>query len=281
MGLVLLFLAVEIEAVHGQDKQPAGAEKAPRLDERMLEAVVDKKPLPTYHRIPGTNRYEGNKEEADAYCSVVLTASKTSPTAFANSSRDNRHVTFGHMFREPEKYRGEVVRVKGTLKRVRKEDAPEQLQKQGIRYLYECWVFSETPNSTPDCIIVTELPEGVEVGEDVSYQVIFDGYFFKKYLYVSGAGPRYALLLIGRTLLVPAAVVATGYILVWLIVIGSVIFLALLLTIGLSWWFRRGDAQVRTRLVEAAARRWAEGEEVKGDLDRSPEDNPFKGLGTS
>src|SRR5262249_53735934 len=157
--------------------------------------------------------------------------------------------------------------------------------KQGIKYLYECWVFSETPNSTPECIIVTELPEGVEVGEDVSYQVIFDGYFFKKYLYVTGSGQgRYTLLLIGRTLQVPAIEVSTGYMLIWLVVIGSVIVVAILFTVGLGWWFRRGDEQVRARLAEAAARRWTEGEEIGGSAapltpDGKGEAGPFEGLG--
>jgi hypothetical protein len=286
-----LLLAATTAGIQGQTKQPAGEEKAPKLDEKILQAVEDKKPLPVIKRIPGTNRYDGNKDEFDAYCSVVLTASQTSEQAFANSSRENRHLTFGHLFREPDKYRGQVVRVKGTVKRIRKEEAPAPLQKQGIKYLYECWVFSETPNSTPECIIVTELPEGVEVGEDVSYQVTFDGYFFKKYLYVTGSGQgRYTLLLIGRTLQVPATVATTGFMLIWLVVIGSLIAVAILFTFGLGWWFRRGDEQVRARLLQASARRWAEGEEAGGPpipvtetakpvRDGNTEANPFEGLG--
>src|SRR5262249_17109970 len=107
VGLLFAGLARE---VFSQEKQPAKEETAPVLDRKMLDEVVDKKPLPVLKRIgPGPKDVEGNKEEFDAYCQVVLIASKTSAKAFANSSRPNRHVTWGHMYREPAKYRGEVV----------------------------------------------------------------------------------------------------------------------------------------------------------------------------
>jgi hypothetical protein len=81
-------------------------------------------------------------------------------------------------------------------------DAPKPLLNDGIKLLYEGWIFpeSEDGGANPYCVIFTELPKDVELGERVSYRVVCDAYFFKIYRYKAGADKtRDAPLLIGRT----------------------------------------------------------------------------------
>src|SRR5207244_12499461 len=120
---------------------------------------------------------------------------------------------------------------------------------------YEGWIFDEHAYGNPYCVIITELPKGIDPGDDLRHDVAFDGYFFKRYRYKAGDGVRDAPLLIGRTLIVrqsaPAEPESAMTIPDWLL--GS--FLALLIAvfmlgIGLAWVFRRGDRRVQSKLEQ-------------------------------
>src|SRR5207249_7587264 len=139
-----------------------------------------------------------NLFESQAYNFVLVQASKVSPQAFAHGAR--RDVTFAHLWEQPGDYRGQVIHIEGRLKRLRKFDAPRLAAAEGIACVYEGWVFSEEYFSNPFCVLVTELPRGLEPAEKLEHQVAFDGYFFKRYRYRAGDGLREAPLLIGRTL---------------------------------------------------------------------------------
>jgi hypothetical protein len=163
-------------------------------------------------------------------------------------------VTFAHLFEEPEKYRGEVIHVDGRLRRVRRFDAPRFIEEAlGIKVLYEGWLFEpDVYGANPRCVIFTNLPLGIAVGEDTDHRVAFDGYFFKRYRYKAGDGWRDAPLFIAPTLTVlssPARVssspfsagtLATSF-------VGLIVATAAA-AVALGWWYRRGDHIVRARL---------------------------------
>src|SRR5262249_39498868 len=153
--------------------------------------VIDRRPIPSEDRIDPP-------EEVKAYCLALTTAHATSSEAFANSAR--RDLTYAHLFEEPEKYRGEVVHYQGRLKRVRQFDAPEFIRDY-LPVIYECWLFDlKVYGANPLGVLVTELPRGVPVKEQLDIPVTVDGYFFKRWRYQAGDGWRDAPLLIGRTL---------------------------------------------------------------------------------
>jgi hypothetical protein len=196
------------------------------------------------------------------YCETVLVASRVTPEGFAERARENKDATFAKVFDDPDKYRGRVLRVKGTLARLRRVDSPEYLKVRGIPYLYEGWVF--VAQGTPWCVIFPDLPRGVKVAEKLSQPVTLDGYFFKKLRYTAVKEDRYTLLVIGRTLQVPSTPGGdrSGTILPLLALLGGLILGAVVLigalVFGLNWWFRRADQVHRARMEAARAAAFGE-----------------------
>lgn len=219
---------------------------------RLLEArrldlspwlIEDKRPVPSWQQ---------NSSEAMAYDFVVANAQRTSVEALAGAAR--RDLTFAHFFEEPDKYRGEIVHVEGVLKRIRRFEPDSLTRKEGVRHLYEGWLFNpQVYGAIPICIVFTDLGPGLEVGESLNVAAVFDGYFFKRYRYEAAGKWRDAPLLIGRqpTLATaPSTPVEAGVsnntqlVLLFLGVLVGTLFFAL----GLAVWYRRGDRHVRARL---------------------------------
>jgi hypothetical protein len=221
----------------------------------MIEGIQDDKPLPS--------RWNQNEDEQRSYNAVLFEASRIPVEAFRKGARAD--LTFAHLASQPSKYRGQVIHVEGLLRQLRHFDPPATAKAAGVTDLYEGWIFDpQRFGADPWCIVFTELPTGIQVGEKVSYAVAFDGYFFKRYSYES-RGTRKgtklkdwptAPLLIGRTVTLTAATPSSSMpppeadwagplIPVFLgLVIGSIS-----LAFGLGWWFRRGDRRVRTRVA--------------------------------
>src|SRR5207244_4441513 len=139
------------------------------------------------------------------------------------------------------------------LKRLRKFDAPRAAAAEGVPVVYEGWIFEDIYPFNPYCVLTTELPAGIPVSERLEQRVAFDGYFFKNYKYQAGDGKRLAPLLIGRTLALRELPVvpespwsfSNSFLPAFLMVLLGTALLA----VGLAWWFRRGDRQVRLRLA--------------------------------
>lgn len=222
---------------------PNASEKLPAIDLDMLGGIEDGAPV---------RNADQNFYEARAYTYLLVQAHKTAPSALAQAAR--RDLNFAHLFEEATKYRGEIIHVEGQLRRLRRFDAPKLAAQEGVPVHYEGWVFSETSFGNPYCVITSEIPESVSVGERLDRQVSFDGYFFKRYRYKAGDGWRDAPLLIGRrlTLLSPSGTPeASTSALSDLPVLPALIGLLAItgvLVIGLAIWFRRGDRQVRAVL---------------------------------
>lgn len=202
------------------------------------------------------------QENSSEYAACVHALVAAARTTWAETSRSaRRDLTFSHLCEEPAKHRGDLVRAMGRLRRIRRFDPPALAAKEGIRDLYEGWIFDNAAyGAHPMCLLFLELPGGMEVGDTVDYPAAFDGYFFKRYRYDGADGKRRdAPLLIGRM-----PVLAThhsretqdGLSEGTMLVIGFLSLLAgtLFLALGLAWWYRRGDRNVRAR-VEAARSR--------------------------
>jgi hypothetical protein len=176
---------------------------------------------------------------------------------------------------EPKKHRGTVVHVEGVLWQVRRYDPPLMTSQAGVRDWYEGWLFEKyagdtEPGLNPVCLIFTELPSGLTAEERMKVPVQFDGYFFKRYRYVSrGKEDKDVPLLIGHgPVLAPAPAAAgtqaaetnplfssSGPLLT--IFLGSVAGVVVLAA-ALHLWFRRGDRAVRARLAAAAPKEFVE-----------------------
>jgi hypothetical protein len=244
--------------------------RAPDLRADLLRSTKDVHKMPF---VGGRRRAEWKPWERDTYdlfCEAVRFAALTpdAARAFANSAAEHRGIKWGHMFREPWKYRGQVIPVKGRLKLLRVQDAPLGVQQDGIKKIYEGWVFTDTPGANPVCVDFITLPKGMEVGEKVDYQVEFNGYFLMRYHYLtSGRGWRDTLLFIAPTVSTPpgprreakdigfgrmSRSILTGMIVV---IVATVILVAVL-----GWWFRRGDRHFHERQTQVRAGMFAESE---------------------
>jgi hypothetical protein len=180
-----------------------------------------------------------------------------------------KELTFRRLFEEGRgQYRGEIVRVQGRLKRLTWIDSNKYLKDAGIKALYEAWIFDPAYNSHPTCVVISELPPGIEPAEDIrDIWVTCDGYFFKRYLYesaeVSEKTKRQVMkltpLVIGRTLELKTPVVDTRKERAWqswsyfvptlLVLVFGMIAGALLI----HRWFVRGDRRAHEILANARA----------------------------
>src|SRR5262249_25681724 len=124
-----------------------------------------------------------NRNEYLAYNYFVQRARKFSAEDLAKQAR--KELTFRRLFEEGrEQYRGEVVHVQGRRKRLNWIGRNKLLENAGVKNLYEAWIFDPAYFSNPTCVILSELPPGIEANEDIrNVWVSCDGYFFKRYLY--------------------------------------------------------------------------------------------------
>jgi hypothetical protein len=197
--------------------------------------------------------------EFDAYIDAVNKANVTPAYAFANSAR--RDVTYAHLMTDPHAYRGDVVHIEGRLKRLRRFNPP--IATDNVRDFYEGWMFAGDQGARWVCLIFTELPPGLQPAEDMKVKITCDGYFFKRNRFkADDTGPnqaREAPLIIGRTVSlvdspVPASGGAGGDNAPLLIAFMVLVVLTVALAIGLTWWFRRSDQRVRSRIAGAMER---------------------------
>src|SRR5262249_42762321 len=150
---------------------------------------------------------------------ALVNAHMTDASAFAAVAR--KDVTYAELSTRPKHNRGTVVHVHGEVRRVRKYDTPFEVAQQDFLEIrrkkmkaaaevvaaflfsqtdfpwappeplseyYEAWLFDPNYGANPMCLVFTDLPDGLPVAESVQppREVSFDGYFFKRYRYLSG-----------------------------------------------------------------------------------------------
>jgi hypothetical protein len=200
--------------------------------------------------------------EAGVYSEVLIRAHYTSNKGFRRHVR--RDVTFTHLFEDPDKYRGAIVRAEGRLLRVNRYDPPFEAREASVFNLYEAWIFPEQFGSHPFCVLFTEWPADLPrslLGQQkiqTPLTVRLDGYFFKKLRYSANGrgGEREAPLVIGHGLSVVSAAAeeppvthswVNNLVYVFLGLVAALLFGV----IGLTYWFRKTDNDIHKRLLRA------------------------------
>lgn len=112
------------------------------------------------------------------------------------------YVSFAQLFRQPQVYRGQRVRIRGTARRgFRVHDRPGS----PIESYLVLWVRPEGPVDSPLVVYCREMPAGFPPLPDrdqsgrmaeLNEPVELDAYFFKRWLYQSESGPNRAPLLL-------------------------------------------------------------------------------------
>jgi hypothetical protein len=259
-------------------EQEIGKE-VPELNPEWLDAAHDRdgQPLPNLYGRAPDEITKSERAICSLYTQALVYAFRYPESDFGRKAKETEDVTFAHMYRETAKFRGKVLHVEGHMKLLRKYDAPIAAQDQGVRYVYEGWIATETRGAHPVCVLFPVLPDGLKPAEKMDRWVQFDGYLISKLRYKAIRGDRNTPLLIGPTVKLgaqpPAAddkplvspAILYGFI--------SFVVVVAVFVVGLSWWFRRGDQKVRRHLDEIRAQRTVE--MLENELDHPKEGNGF------
>src|SRR5262245_8920418 len=276
LGLSALFLCALTLAAAGQDepgqtprptateplRQPTEEElvRLPREHE-YFKFIEDEGPfLNRGKAIADPQRGYAAKMELKAYDFVLAHAKEQPVERLRKYSVKN--VPVENLFRPIRRdYLRELLHFEGRLSAVLAMKPTDDLkQMDGIDQVYEAWVTLRGSNKFA-CVVVTELPPGIEPGENQTANVAFDAYFFKEWHYESrrvkdpskDADKRQwerAALFLGRTFDVTAPdEPATTYSPMTLAVVISGLVALGLVALGMGLWFRRGD-----RRIQAGAR---------------------------
>lgn len=155
-----------------------------RVDPRLLKQVTDS--------VSGIRPYEANA------LYYLLAKAASIPQNVLEQSAEAAP-PFVVVMNESSKYRGQLMTVKGQLKRLVPLKVDEN--KFGVKKLYEGWFFSRDSGTHPWRVLCTQLPADIPRGPDLKDMpaVQITGYYFKKYGYASqGAKLQTAPLLIAR-----------------------------------------------------------------------------------
>jgi hypothetical protein len=118
--------------------------------------------------------------------------------------------------------------------------------------------------------LVTRVPDGIQLGERIDYQVSCDAYFFKRYRYTAADKVRDAPLLMGPTLALNTAAGSASTpvsdLLGWFVGFGIATVSVVALT---AWWFWRSDRGMRRLLARTRQKTLASPDFEMMGLDNS------------
>ncbi len=250
----------------------AGSSYAPNLTrEWLLTGVQVRDDMPFPHRGNRDKFNKAEKNEIKALVEALTNAAFTPEENFARSAKGNEHLNWGVIFAAPSSYRGKVIPMKGSLRRLRKLPAPYQLVHRGIPFVYEGWVFTATYGSNPLCVLFIRLPEGVAIGEKIEHEVTFNGYFFKRYKYYSSKGWKRTLHFVAPTFETKPKPEDTGLSDLITKVFAFLAFFGVITAVGLGIvrvWYLMHDAKVRNRISKAKEKL------VDSPFDDQPSESP-------
>ena len=166
--------------------------------------------------------------------------------------RARKEPALTQIWEQPNKYRGQPIRLRLHVRRVLEWDTDPSKNALGASHVYEAMGWTDESKSLPYTIVFTEKPPEFPVGNDVEVDAVFVGYFLKIMTYTASDDTRRGTpLMMGRIRVagrpVPKAVGANP------IQIGGIV-LGIGLLFGLVVWFlpRRKRPQRGTVFASSA-----------------------------
>ena len=201
------------------------------------------------------------RAESPAYRMMLSRIDGLPDDLIARSGRDD--VAFTVLMLQSDDYRGQLITVRGDLRRLTKFPPPKDSE---FETLYEGWLFTRDSGTNPYRVVFTQPPDDVPLDESLNppVRVEVTGYFFKRYGYASQGGQHVAPLLLAKR---PEVIAAPQVIPVDRSELRNMMLTAVgvvgVIVVGLLVWFARSDRRFReSRLSQLAAAR----------LDASPDD---------
>jgi hypothetical protein len=110
---------------------------------------------------------------AEPFYYLLDLARRSSPTEMLREARSD--CSYVQLLDAPDKYRGQLIALRGTLRRLIEVDAATNAA--GIHTQYEGWLFTATAGRNPYVVIVADRPIGLPFGADVHAPAEVAGYF--------------------------------------------------------------------------------------------------------
>ncbi len=107
-------------------------------------------------------------------------------------------LTYTQLLKQPQVYRGQVVTIRGTLRREELEQSPEN--SLGIESTHRLVIQPRGGGHWPMVVHCLELPENFPHGEDPKTPVSVTGFFFKNWSYAWQGGLGIAPTLLARSI---------------------------------------------------------------------------------
>lgn len=170
------------------------------------------------------------RDEADAYYRLVYHASRVNPVELEKAGSTD--ILFVNLMTEPGRYRGQAITIQGELWTLYELQAGQNDFE--LSTMYEAWIRTADSDQNPYRVVFTNLPRGLEPGENLRKQVRVTGYFFKREGYPSKGGMHVAPTLIANRLVPyqsPNAIPSTDAIVPYMIGMVSAVGLAFLVTL--------------------------------------------------
>jgi hypothetical protein len=154
--------------------------------QKFFEVVADKQPM--------------RDVDMPAYWRLMKWARRRSFVEL--EKRANPDVPIAKLAREPEKHRGELIRLRMRVRQIVEwDDVPEN--SAGVTTTYDLAGGTEESRGNPYVVVCFELPPAIKVATRTDVDVVFVGYFLKILKYDAFASARGAPVLIGRVRAVP------------------------------------------------------------------------------
>ncbi len=121
------------------------------------------------------------ESERELYYYLLAKTRDVPATALADASRPS--IAFAVLMNESKKLLGEIITVKGELRRL--APIPAGKNEFGIETIWEGWLFNADSGLNPYCVRMTSIPKGIPTGQELGPGVVVNvtGYFLKRYGY--------------------------------------------------------------------------------------------------
>lgn len=173
------------------DEIPSGSLQVPDVESGVLPPVDQQLML---HVADKTS----DRSKRPYYHLIALAAAAPSDLLEKHARRD---ITFKKLWEDPEKYRGELVYLKGYLRGLQpwRPTDEEYFNPAKFETLYDGYLITQDSRPNPFIIVVPRIADGMPIGSNISENISFAGYFFKLWNYQAADGTiRSAPLLIGQ-----------------------------------------------------------------------------------
>ena len=183
--------------------------------------------------------------ESETFYAMLAKARDTSNEEFERAGESQ--VPYAVLMTNPENFRGKLLTIEGTVKRLSQFAASEN--EAGFERLSEAWLLTADSYDNPYRVVFTNAPSKEFQGnlDGLERRVRVTGYFFKRQGYSAQHGLHTAPLLLAQRLipLKPTPTVVPESSLSWPLAAAAVV--ALMLLVAIVWRIAIGDKQFTRR----------------------------------